>query len=141
MIEAPAFTTTPAHPVRWLVAAVATIAGIFVALWWAGLVNPRVEVEASSEGEGVVTIEVVNHGPLEVRVVGVDWPAEGDARLSLVPEEPVPVPADSVVQVRVTTSAPYCVRSGPPLRLHVRTPVGIDRFVAVPQPYLLTCYD
>lgn len=142
MIEAPAYTTTPAHPVRWFVAVVATIAAIFVGLWWAGLVHPRVEVEASSDDNGVVTIEVVNHGPLAVEVVGADAPLDtGAGWPSLALDRPIEVPPGGSARAAVTASADSCLGNGQPfLRLEVRTAVGIDRFVEVPHPHLITCY-
>ena len=72
--SASATTFVPSgNPVRRFVAGVATIAGVFVLLWWTGLVAPRVTLAvderfdaASNQGEAIVTAQ--NRGLLPATV-------------------------------------------------------------------------
>ncbi len=61
------------NPVRRFVVGVATIAGVFVVLWWTGLVAPRVNLAvderfdaATNQGEAIVTAQ--NRGLLPATV-------------------------------------------------------------------------
>jgi hypothetical protein len=61
------------HPVRRFVAGLAAVAAVFVALWWTGLVAPRLELSVDDrfdpgarQGEAVVTVR--NQAPLPATV-------------------------------------------------------------------------
>lgn len=72
--SASAATFVPSgNPVRRFVAGVATIAGVFIVLWWTGLVAPRVNLAvderfdaATNQGEVIVTAQ--NRGLLPATI-------------------------------------------------------------------------
>ena len=67
------------RPVIRFVAALSGIAAVFAALWWSGLVAPRLAVTVSGDFDhrtntGVATVSVHNQGPLAARVASMELP-------------------------------------------------------------------
>lgn len=135
MIDTPTFTTRPAHPVRWFVGAISGVAAMLLVLWWSGLANPRLEVEAANPEAlgGQVTVDITNNGPFPASVVGT-VPLQGDGG-SVPLAAPVDVPGGGQAEATVPASADCGYHTLKILvRLEVRTAIGIHRSVDVPRP-------
>lgn len=122
------------RPVLRASLAVAAVAVLALAGWWAGLLTPRVSLwpelrtfdEATLEGEGVVRIENDALGTIRVESVHSTDPSIEVRMLGA----DVPVPGFAERSVRVAM-AYRCEEPGgdPELRLRVRTWSGVPRTV------------
>jgi hypothetical protein len=148
--EAPEATWHPTgHPVRWFVAACAAVAVAATAVWWAGLLAPRLatgprlarHVDVAA-GRAEVFVRLRNDGPLAVRITGVSLtgvPDEAlDVRVVLPDRDPDTFGEPGAAALRTFTleggdgaelQLAFLQDECPPGRLHIRarSALGIAR--------------
>ena len=137
------------HPVRWFVAACTALAVAATAVWWAGLVAPRLatgpdlarKVDVAA-GRAEVFVRLRNDGPLAVRVTGLSLTGVRDELLDVRVLLPDPDPA-SFGEPGARDFTTFTLEAGqaveaqfafpqdecPPGRLlvHARSAIGIPR--------------
>jgi hypothetical protein len=137
------------RPVRWFVATCVTVALVATAVWWAGLVEPRLVTGSglatqvdTRTGDGLVHMRLRNDGPLSVRITGVSLPAagadRGDVRFLLPdpdphtfgepgaqPFTPFTLAAGQAAELQLAVKSDPCPNAR--LRVRARSPLGLSR--------------
>jgi hypothetical protein len=147
---APEATWRPTgHPVRWFVAACTALAVLATAVWWAGLLAPRLATGPDlgrkidvAAGRAAVFVRLRNDGPLAVRVTGLSLTGVRDEVLDVRVLLPDPEP-DTFGEPGAQGSSAFTLEGGqaaevqltfpqdecPPGRLlvHARSAIGVAR--------------
>lgn len=121
------------HPVRRAVIGLVVLTALIVAVWWAGLASPRIDMVGHNGSydelthEGSANVTVVNDGPLAIEIVGVEAPTEfHDFRLPEQVRIDAGEQAEVLVEGTIDCAAPIEF-DRVPFDLVVRTAVGIER--------------
>jgi hypothetical protein len=116
------------HPVRNMTIAILAIAGAFLAMWWSGVVHPRLQLTTVREAlEGGVlesTIEIENEGSLPIEVVDVVLPPGTEL---LDADDDLRIGGGSTEAMTIRYRLVECEGVLNAISLHVRTASGITR--------------